>query len=267
MQTTTSDDGTRIAYDRTGTGSPLVLLHGGGGHEFWAPLVPAFADSHAVYAPDRRGVGESGDADEYAIEREVADARAVIAETDGEPVLFGHSFGGLQALEAAREADVAGVVAYEPPYLVGEYRETADLAARMQARLDEGDRRGAMKLHLREVLHGDAFDDFDTFLEEWPGWPEAAADVEGALRMDRALESHHGPDVLDLDVPVLLLTGTRGPPHLRDSVRAVRDALPNARLVEFDGLGHLGPVADPEGVAEAVRAFLTETAEQGPARH
>jgi len=258
MQTTTSADGTRIAYERTGTGSPLVLLHGGGGHEFWAPLVPAFAESHAVYAPDRRGVGRSGDAQQYAIEREVADARAVVAETDADPVLFGHSFGGLQALEAAREADVAGVVAYEPPYLVGAYREEADLAARMQARLDDGDRRGAMKLHLREVLHGDAFEDFDAWLEEWPAWPEAAENVEGALRMDRALEDHHPPDALDLDVPVLLLTGTRGPPHLRDSVRAVRDALADARLVEFDGLGHLGPVEDPERVVDAVERFVVE---------
>jgi len=267
MQTTTAADGTRIAYDRTGTGAPLVLLHGGGGHEFWDPLRPGFADSYTVYAPDRRGVGESGDAETYAIEREVADARAVIDETDGDPVVFGHSFGGLQALEAAQEADVAGVVAYEPAYLVGEYRETADLAARMQARIDEGDRRGAMKLHLREVLNGDAYEDFDAFLAEWPGWPDAAESVEGAQRMDRALETHHPPDALDLDVPVLLLTGTRGPPHLRDSVRAVRDALPDARLVEFDGLGHLGPVEDPDRVAEAVRTFLTETVAHDPAEN
>jgi len=260
MQTVTSADGTRIAYEQRGDGPPLVLLHGGGTHRYWDPVVPRFADDYTVVTPDRRGRGESGDSDDYAVQREVEDARAVVDAVGGDPVVVGHSFGGLQALEAAQDADVAGVAAYEPAYLVGDYREQADLAARMQERLDEGDREGAMKRHLAEVVHGGDVDDdddgLDAWLADWPAWPDCVAHVENTVRMDRALETHELPETLAVDAPALLLTGTGGPPHLRDSVRAARDALPRSRFVEFDGLGHLAPATAPAVVARELQAFL-----------
>lgn len=256
MQTVTSADGTRIAYDRTGRGKPLVFLHGGGTHRYWEPVLPPFADDYEVVRPDRRGRGESGDGDEYAIEREAEDARALVDLVDGDPVLVGHSFGGLQAIEAARNADVAGVVAYEPAYLVDDYREEADLAARMQERLDAGDREGAMKRHLDEVIHGGDDVALDDWLADWPAWPACVDHVENTVRMDRALEGHELPDTLDVDAPALLLSGDEGPPHLRDSVRAVHDAVPHSRFVEFDGAGHLAPAGAPDVVAPELRAFL-----------
>ncbi|MDJ1431656.1 alpha/beta hydrolase [Halostagnicola sp. A-GB9-2] len=256
MQTTTSADGTSIAYETDGDGPPLVLLHGGGTRHYWKPLVPRLADDFTVVRPDRRGRGDSGDAKEYGIERELEDARAVIDSITGDPILFGHSFGGLQAIEAARERSVEAVVAYEPAYLVGEYRERADLASRMQAKLEDGNRREAMKLHLEEVIHGGEIDDLDRWLEEWPAWPDCVEHVENTLRMDRALEKHPTPDALDVDAPTLLLSGSEGPSHLRDSVRAVHDALPNSRFVEFEGVSHLGPVEAPERIESEVRRFL-----------
>ena len=260
MQTVTSADGTRIAYERRGEGPPLVLLHGGATRRYWEPVVPRFTDDYTVVLPDRRGRGDSGDSEPYSIDREVEDVRAVVDALDGAPVLYGHSFGGLQAIEAARTATVEAVVAYEPAFLVGEYREQADLAARMRDRLDAGERREAMKLHLREVLHGGQIEsgDFDAWLDEWPAWPGVVEHVENTVRMDRALEEHRLPDGLDVDAPTLLLTGSEAPSHLRDSVRAVGEALPASRLVEFDGLGHSGPTEAPERVTAEVRAFLDE---------
>lgn len=256
MQTVTSADGTSIAYKRRGSGPPLVLLHGGGTHQFWNRFAPRFADDYTVVTPDRRGRGTSGDNDVYAIQREIEDARATIETVDGEPVLFGHSFGGLMAIEVARDTDVAGVAAYEPAYLVGEYRTQADLAARMQERLDDDDRRGAMKLHLETVIHGGDAGNLDAWLANWPAWPDCVTHVENTVRMDRALENHELPQSLDVDAPALLLTGTEGPQHLRDSVRAVHEALPHSRFVEFDDIGHLGPAASPGVVARELRAFL-----------
>jgi len=257
MQTVTSDDGTEIAFDRRGDGPPLVLLHGGGTRQFWDPIVPGFTDEYTVVTPDRRGRGDSGDTDPYSLEREVEDVLAVTGAVDGEPVLFGHSFGGLQAIEAARRTDVA---AYEPAVIVGEYREGATLAARMRDRLDEGDPEGAMKLHLREVLHGGEISEeaFEAWLEEWPAWPEAVAFAENATRMDREIERYELPATLDVDVPVLLLTGTEGPSHLRDSVHAVHEALPDSRLAEFDGVTHLGPVEAPDRTTAELRSLLEE---------
>jgi pimeloyl-ACP methyl ester carboxylesterase len=256
MQTVSSDDGTRIAFERHGDGPPLLLLHGGLTRRYWDPLVPQFADDYTVIAPDRRGRGDSGDRVEYSIDHEVADARAVVDAVDGDPVLFGHSFGGLQAIETARVASVAGVVAYEPAYLADDYRADADLAARMAERLDAGDPEGATKRHLREVIHGGDVDDLDAWLEDWPVWPAPVEYAANTLRMNRALENHPLPDALDVDAPVLLLTGSEGPSHLRESVRAVHEALPGGRLVEFDGVGHSGPTEAPERVAATVQSFL-----------
>ncbi|NHN46637.1 alpha/beta hydrolase [Halostella sp. JP-L12] len=263
MQTVASADGTRIAYERRGDGPPLVLLHGGSSSSYWDPVVPRFADDYTVVVPDRRGRGNSDHPDDpaaYGLDREVDDVHAVVEAVDGDPVLFGHSFGGLQAIEAARDAPVEAVVAYEPAVIVGEYRERADLADRMRARLDEGERREAMKLHLGEVIHGGEMDDLDAWLAEWPAWPDCVERVEKALYMNRAVEEYRLPDELDVDAPALLLTGSEGPSHLRDSVRAVREALPDSRLVEFDGVSHIGPVEAPDRVVPEVQSFLREAA-------
>ncbi|WP_251341567.1 alpha/beta fold hydrolase [Haloplanus halophilus] len=260
MRTVTSADGTRIAYERHGDGRPLLLLHGGLTRRYWDPVVPEFADDYAVFTPDRRGRGESGDREAYGIDREVADVRALIDAVEGEPVLFGHSFGGRMAVEAARVEPVAGVVAYEPAYLVDEYRKEADLAARMAARLDAGEPREAARLHVREVIHGGEIDDLDAWLDGWPPWPAPVEHVENTLRMNRAIEEQPLPDSLDVGAPTLLLTGSEGPEHLRESVRAVNEALPSGRLVEFEGIGHGGPAESPERVAATVRRFLAEVA-------
>jgi pimeloyl-ACP methyl ester carboxylesterase len=261
MQTVTSADGTEIAYethDESG-GPPLVLLHGGGTHRYWDPVVPQLVDDYALYLPDRRGRGASEDGDEYSLRKEVEDALAVVEAVDGDPALYGHSFGGLQAIEAAREANVSAVVAYEPAILVGDYRETAALADEMEAHLERGERREAMKRHLREVLHDEVSDaEFEAWLEEWEGWPDCVAHVELDYRMDRAVERYELPGTLAVDAPALLLTGSESPSHLRDSVRAVRDAIPDSRLVEFDGAGHNGPVTAVERVTPEVREFLAE---------
>lgn len=256
MQTVTSVDGTSIAFEKHGEGPPLVLLHGGSSPKYWEPIVPRFAQDYTVIVPHRRGVGESGDSAEYGLDRGVEDVRAVIDAVSGTPVLFGHSFGGLLAIETARTTPVQTVVAYEPAVLVGDYRAEADLAAQMQARIDDGRRREAMRFYVSEVMHGGEIDDLDGWLAEWPPWPGIVALTENVARINRAIEQYRLPDTLDVDAPVLLLTGTAGPPHLRDSIRAVDAALPDSRVVEFDGVGHGGPTEAPSRVIATVRAFI-----------
>ena len=58
----------------------------------WDAVVPGLADGFALVVPDRRGRGNSGDADEYSLNREVPDLRAVLDDPDGDPTVFGHSF-------------------------------------------------------------------------------------------------------------------------------------------------------------------------------
>ncbi|MCZ7544560.1 MAG: alpha/beta fold hydrolase [Anaerolineae bacterium] len=117
MEKVRSQDGTPIAYHRNGEGPPLVLVHGAiASHARWAAITPALAQRYTVYAIDRRGRGESGDAESYAMAREFEDVAAVV-DAIGEGVnLLGHSFGALCALEAALlTPHVRRLIAYEPP--------------------------------------------------------------------------------------------------------------------------------------------------------
>lgn len=254
MHTVTSADGTAIGHETEGSGPPLILLHGGSGtREAWDALRPHLADDFQLIVPDRRGRGASGDADAYDLDREVADLRALAGAVDGDPLVFGHSFGGLVALATAESLPLAGLVLYEPALLVGEHRDD-DLAARMRERLDAGERREAMKLFYREGADVPE-------PERLPFWPDEVnfGLVETVIRENEAVEGYELPDEPDLDVPTLLLTGERGPDHLRDAVFALAERLPESDLVEFDGVGHVAPQSAPERVADAVRSFAGES--------
>ncbi|WP_159903138.1 alpha/beta fold hydrolase [Salinirussus salinus] len=261
MPTTQSADGTEIAYERHGEGQPLCLLHGGmAPREYWHPVIPHL-EGYSAVVPERPGFGtclddltETGPEDVLA--RETAYVDALASAVDGDPVLFGHSFGALTAVEAATETAVEAVVAYEPAVLPEDYRETADLAARMEALIAEGNRREAVKRYVEQVLHSDGVDDLDAWLAEWPVWPDCVELAEEVVRMNRAVEQYRLPDRLNVDAPVLVLTGTDGPDFLRESARAVHEALPRSRLVEFDGVSHSGPGEAPELVSAEVDAFL-----------
>ncbi|RDI70688.1 alpha/beta fold hydrolase [Halopelagius longus] len=254
MRTVTSADGTEIAYEREGSGPSLVLLHGGSGtRRAWDRLRPHLADDFTLVVPDRRGRGDSGDADEYHLDREVADVRALVDAVDGETTVFGHSFGGLVALAAATEVDVDRLVLYEPAVLVGDHRDD-DLADRMRESLDAGDRERAMKLFYRDAGGVPK-------PERLPFWPEEVNFdlVETVIRENYAVEEYDLPEDMGVDAPTLLLTGEHGPAHLRDAAFELDERLPESRLTELDGVGHVATDSAPDRVAAAIRAFVRET--------
>src|SRR5262245_9221404 len=99
-----SQDGTRITYDRIGHGPPLVVVAGALGlrrSSFVQPWVKALAEHFTVYNYDRRGRGDSGDGASYAVQREIDDLAAVVAEAGGAPFIWGISSGAALVLEAA----------------------------------------------------------------------------------------------------------------------------------------------------------------------
>ncbi len=65
-----------------------------------------------------------------------------------------------------------------------------------------------------------------------------------------------------LDIPCLLLTGTRSTAAARRALGLLRELLPRARVLELDGLGHLGPITHPERFDAAVEAFLLQRSTQ-----
>ena len=117
-----SHDGAPIALFSSGSGSPVVLVHGASAdHTTFRVVGPRLAQRFTVHAMDRRGRGASGDVAPYAIEREFEDVAAVadaVAADAGTPVaVVGHSFGGRVALGGALRTDAIRAVAEE--YLRG----------------------------------------------------------------------------------------------------------------------------------------------------
>ena len=119
MEKVISKDGTPIAYEASGQGPALLLIHGGGStRERWKPISPRFEPSYTVCRVARRGVGDSGDAADYSIERQAEDMAAVVDAIGGSVNVLGHSFGGVCALEAALlTANIRRLILYEPPIL------------------------------------------------------------------------------------------------------------------------------------------------------
>lgn len=125
METMTSQDGTTIAYDRTGSG-PVVILVGGamGIRAKFRPIAELLAGDLTVLNDDRRGRGDSGDTPPYAPEHEYEDIAALVAAAGGEAALYGISSHAILALEAARHlgSGVTQLTLYEPPFIIDDSR-------------------------------------------------------------------------------------------------------------------------------------------------
>ena len=100
--TVTSRDGTVIGVECAGTGPTLLFVHGGvGDRSRWTPMFPLLTSKFTACAMDRRGRGASGDSPEYNLSKEAEDVTAVVNSRPGLVFVFGHSYGGVAALEAA----------------------------------------------------------------------------------------------------------------------------------------------------------------------
>lgn len=263
MQTIQSADSIEIVYERHGDGQPLILLHGGmAPREYWNPIIPHF-ETYTTVVPQRPGFGTCLDdptetSVDEVLERETEYVRTLVDDVNGVPVLFGHSYGALTGIEAATDAEVEAVIAYEPAVLPDEFREEADLADRMAALIEAGERREAVKRYIEQVLHPEGIDNLDAWLAKWPLWPECVDLADEVVRMNRAVERYRFPNHFSVAAPVLVLTGTNGPDFLRESAYAVHEALPHSRFVEFDGLSHGGPSEAPALISSEVESFLSE---------
>jgi pimeloyl-ACP methyl ester carboxylesterase len=259
-----SRDGTEIAYWTTGDGPPLVVVHGTtADHTRWRPLLPYLEPHATVHTVDRRGRGASGDAEPYDVAREFEDVAAVVdavAERSGSPVaLLGHSYGGFCALGAAGlTANLRALVLYEPALAGAGDDLPPGVVERIESRLTNADREGALELMMREVVR---MPDAEVALvRAQPSW---AARVAAAHTIPRELRAVTG-EVLQairfeaIAVPALLITGGDSPPYFRRDIDTVAAALPDARVTVIDGQQHVADVLAPQTFAGHVLGFLAE---------
>jgi pimeloyl-ACP methyl ester carboxylesterase len=261
MNTVRSFDGTPIAYEQTGAGRPLVLIHGAtADRSRWLPVLPALSESYAVYTVDRRGRGGSGDGEPYSIEREFEDIAALVDSLDEPAHLLGHSFGALCALNAALlTRNLRSLILYEPPP-PGLPTLPAAITGRLQALLDAGDRDGLVAAFMLEVAKVPA--EQLAVMRAAPSWAGRVAAAHTILREGRAIESLPPFDAAryrGIAAPVLLLLGGDSPALYRDSIEAIHSALPDSRLVILPGQQHIAINTAPDLFAREVLTFLRET--------
>src|SRR5438128_12247520 len=113
-------NGVQLYYELSGSGEPLVLVHGSwGDHRNWAPVVPALAESFRVLAYDRRGHSASErPAGQGSVFEDADDLAGLIDELGLAPAhVAGNSYGAAIALRAAtRRPDVLrSLIVHEPP--------------------------------------------------------------------------------------------------------------------------------------------------------
>jgi pimeloyl-ACP methyl ester carboxylesterase len=260
-----SNDGTPIAVFSSGSGSPLLVVHGAtADHTTWRSVGPVLERRFRLHAIDRRGRGASGDGPEYAIEREYEDlasvADAVANDADAPVDVIGHSYGGRCALGASLlTSSIRRLVVYEgAPSPSGDrdgYRPSG-VERRIAAFIEAGDRDAALETFMREIVRMPPAD-LAAFRAD-PIWPVRSAAVATTLR---ELEGEASPAasleaLAGVRVPVLQLLGGASAAPFREATEALDARLRNGRVVVIDGARHAAHHTHVEAFVAAAEAFL-----------
>ena len=267
--TVASKDGTTIGFESFGSGDSVVVVGGSLTQgDAYCRLAEALALSFSVHVIDRRGRGTSGpQGADYCIEKECEDLLAVASATNAR-LVFGHSYGGLIALETAnRSRQFARIAVYEPGVSIGG-SASASWVPKYKAFLARGDMRGAFTCMVREAgyapklmsavpfaisrallrmaIRGRAWRRIESLL------PSHVAEHEQVLRLDSTAEAYRS-----VAVEVLLLSGSTTPGFVARDLRALNAILPSSQLSILPGLGHAAPTGGAAArIAERVRGFF-----------
>jgi pimeloyl-ACP methyl ester carboxylesterase len=262
-------NGVDLHYELTGSGPPLVLVHGSwGDHDNWAPVVPALAESFQVLAYDRRGHSASErPAGQGSVFEDADDLAGLIDELGLAPAhVAGNSFGAAITLRTLIEHPQVfrSVVIHEPPLfplLAGTDFEPA---------LGEVQRRiGAVVEHLERGEDEAGARLFADTIAFGPGaWDERLTPEIRSVFINNAptfLDEMRDPEALQLDLgalsavelPVLATSGTASAPFFGPVVDRIAAALPHAERVTIDGADHTPHISVPSRYIELVRTFTS----------
>jgi pimeloyl-ACP methyl ester carboxylesterase len=255
-----SKDGTPIAYERSGEGHPIVLIHGtAADHTRWTPVVRRLKKHFTVYAVDRRGRGQSGDAEPYSIKLEYDDVAAVVDSIPGPVNLLGHSYGAICSLEASlRTSNLRKLILYEPPiYTEAKKNTPPDAVDRMIAHLRAGEREKAILIFLKEIV-GIPQNEIN-ILRLLPSWSSRVATAHTIPREEASVNSYllNPQRFAHMETPTLLLLGGDSPPFFRAPIETLKKSIPNSRIAMMDGQQHAAMDTAPKLFLNEIVEFLT----------
>jgi len=263
MDTVISKDGSVIAFERTGSGPPLVLVDGALCSRDFGPmpaLAKRLANDFTVYCYDRRGRGGSTDAQPYAAVHEIEDIAALIEHAGGEAFLYGVSSGAALALRAAAvELPIRKVAVFEPPWEIDRLPAIPmDVhRARLNALLDAGRRGDAVKYFMRDMvgLRGFTATVMLAAMRLSPVWRKLEA-VAHTLPYETGIL---GDGILpremlaSIGIPVLAMAGGKSPEALQEPARVIAESCRTAQARTLPGQTHN---ASADAIAPELIAFF-----------
>jgi len=235
----TSSDGTSIAFERSGAGPALIAVDAAGSYSGFRPLpapVELLAEHFTVYVYDRRGRGTSGDTPPYAVQREVDDLAALIAEAGGSAFMYAFSSGGLLALHtAAGGLAIPKLALLEPPI---EPRQTATGQSAFTAELAElvaaGRRRDAVEFFHRGIGVPE-----EVMAQMTPAVWAALEAVAHTLVYDCRISDTTSLELVrSVKAPTLVLDSQGSGGELTGMAATVMEALPNGAYHSLAGGWH-----------------------------
>jgi 3-oxoadipate enol-lactonase len=248
-------NGIELAYERRGSGMPMVLIHGYPlDHTIWDPVAPLLEKHFDLILPDLRGFGQSGTVPTpYLLADMAADIAALLDFFKIEKAaIVGHSMGGYIALAFARVYPgrllglgliASQTLADSPEKKAGRYQEAEHILANGVREVAED-----MSLKLTD----------DTLLQArlkelmLRQRPEGMA---GALcAMAGRLDS---TDIIPtFDFPVVLVHGLADKLIPIERLRSLQALLKHGTLVEIERAGHMPMMESPQVTAEALKTLL-----------
>jgi pimeloyl-ACP methyl ester carboxylesterase len=256
-------------HDFGGLGTPVVIVHAAGfcGGAY-SPLAGMLRRRHHVWAVDLRGHGRSSvpaDGD-FGWPSLAADLGAVLAKLDLEPAhLFGHSLGGAVGLLV--EADAPGtfksMYVYEPP--VETARPAGDPVAMRLGRMTrqrrrEFDSRDEVLAWLADRPPFMAMAPSVLQAYAWYGFEDQGARVRLRCAPENEAQCYETPrkislaDLSAVATPVAVGFGCRDAGATAECAPGIAAGLPNARLIRYPSLNHMGPLEDPSHIASEAMA-------------
>ena len=251
-----------------GAGAGVVCLHANASTSGqWRALMDDLAPRFRVLAPDAYDAGKSPcwPSDRViSLRDEVALIEPVLRRAGSPCMLVGHSYGAAIALVAALAAParISALALYEPTLF-----SLLDAESPPPNEADGIRQAVARSIDALEVADTDAaarhFIDYWMGEGSWARTPEArkppiADSVTNVRRWAHALLSE--PTALaafrTLEVPVLYLRGKHSPRSAHGVARLLTSVLPQVEVVEFEQLGHMGPITHPEVVNPVIARFL-----------
>ena len=249
--------GVAIAYERTGAGSPLVLVHGiTESRHSWDPLVPRLAERFDVVAVDLRGHGGSVKAAPFDVGTLADDLSELVAHLRlHRPYLIGHSLGGVVVSAMAGTVDPVAVINVDQPLeLSGFHAALAPAAPLLRGTAEEFDGfiaalfaslYGPLPVAEQDRIRAHAHADQEVVNGIWGGVIDGPVAELDAL-MDALLAG--------ITAPYLSLHGI-------DPGQAYAEWLtarcPTAQFEVWPDHGHYPHLVDPERFLARVTAFAT----------